>query len=83
MPPLPHVVVYLWRIFRRLSNRRGGTGAGPAPISWEAIRAFQHLTGTALAPWEVEIIEELDAIYLSEMAKSLNASSQPEPSAPS
>lgn len=57
----------------RLSTRRGGTGYGPAPISWSDIAAFQRVAGVRLAPWEVEIIEMIDAIFLAQVDKNFSA----------
>ena len=47
----------------RLSNRRGG-GLGASPISWADIDGYSRLTGCNLTPWEVEVIEELDSVFL-------------------
>ena len=67
-PPLPKAVAYLWRIFMRLSNRRGG-GFGAAPITWADIDGFSRLTHCTLTPWEVEVIEELDGVFLANESK--------------
>jgi hypothetical protein len=37
---------------------------GPAPIEWPDIDAFVRRAGVSLAPWEIELIEQLDDIYL-------------------
>lgn len=41
-----------------------GGFAGPNPIGWQDIDAFTRCSGFRLAPWEVELIEALDDIYL-------------------
>jgi hypothetical protein len=64
VPPLPPSLTYLWNIFLRLSARRGSTGFGPALIAWSEMEAFQRLTGFHLKPWEVEIIEMLDVLFI-------------------
>jgi hypothetical protein len=46
-------------------RRRAAVGfAGPQPIGWHEIDAFLRRSGTFLAPWEIEIIERIDDIYL-------------------
>lgn len=42
--------------------------SGPSPISWEGIAAFLDRSGACLAPWEIEIIERIDDIYLRPVA---------------
>lgn len=63
-PPLPEALAYLWRIYRRLRRRKSGAGFGPAAIEWLDLDAFTRLTGMPLAPWEIEVIEELDDLFL-------------------
>jgi len=38
--------------------------AGPQPIGWQDIDAFMRRAGLTFAPWEVDLIERLDDIYL-------------------
>jgi hypothetical protein len=64
-PPFPAELAYLWKIFCRLSNRRSSNGFGPAPIGWSDIDAFCRLSQTKLQPWEIEIIEDLDRLWLA------------------
>ncbi len=66
MPEFPEALSYLWEIFIRLANRRQSNGFGPERLGWAEIDAFCRLTRTRLAPWEVEIIERLDDLYLVE-----------------
>jgi hypothetical protein len=64
-PPFPKELAYIWKIFVRLSTRRGSNGFGGLPIGWSDIDAFCRLSQTKLHPWEIEIIEDLDALYLA------------------
>lgn len=64
-PRFPTELAYLWKIFGRLSNRRGGSGFGPLPIGWSDISAFVALSRVKLEPWEIEIIEDLDSEFLA------------------
>lgn len=62
--PFPEELVYLWRIYNRLRRRQGSSGWGPLPVSWSAIDAFVRHSKFNLVPWEVEIIEMLDDVYM-------------------
>lgn len=70
VPPAPLALTYLWRTFSRLSSRRGSSGFGPSPIGWADIDAFVRLTQFALKPWEVEVIETLDTLFMAAFAKA-------------
>lgn len=69
MPELPPAVAYLWRAFTRIRRRRGGNGFSASPIEWGDIDAFMRLSGVRLAPWEVEVIEDLDDAWLAEISR--------------
>jgi hypothetical protein len=70
-PPFPRALSYLWRTFQRLRNRRTSSGFGVNPITWVDLGEFTRLTGTRLAPWEIEVIEELDILDRNEIAKAM------------
>lgn len=61
---------YLWRTFNRIRRRKGGSGFGASPIEWPDIDAFIRNSKFNLAPWEIEIIEMLDDLYMAQQAKS-------------
>ena len=65
LPEFPKALAYLWRAYLRLRRRAPGGFSGPQPVSWLEIDAFARRSGLALAPWEIELIEALDNIYLS------------------
>ncbi|AKR57123.1 hypothetical protein XM25_15235 [Devosia sp. H5989] len=69
VPPFPLALTYLWQAYGRL-RRRCSTGLGLSPITLGEIDAFVRLTGSRLAPWEVETIERLDEAWLEANAKS-------------
>lgn len=69
MPPLPMALAYLWQTYRRL-RRRKSSGFGPGPIEWPDIDAFLRLSGVSLAPWEIEVIEEIDDVFLRSVAEA-------------
>lgn len=60
---------YLWRAFNRLRRRKGGNGFAALPIEWPDIDAFVRNTRFDLAPWEIEIIEDLDDLFLTDHTK--------------
>lgn len=65
MPPFPMALAYLWNAYWRMRRRKGAGMSGHAPIEWPDIDAFVRLGGERLAPWEVEIIEQLDDAFLA------------------
>jgi hypothetical protein len=60
----PSCILYLWEYFCELSGGRQMSEAGPGPISYREIKAWSDMTGNALAPWEVETVKRIDAVYL-------------------
>ena len=70
VPPIPEAVSYLWNTFLRIRSRIGADAMGnPRPIAWADLDAFNRLSGLRLRPWEIDIIEQLDAVYLEAKAK--------------
>lgn len=63
MPPFPRPLGYLWRAYLRLRRRTPAGFNGPQPVEWPAIEAFARLFD--FAPWEIELLEALDDIYLA------------------
>lgn len=68
--PVPAELRYLLGGYWRIRRRKGGNGFGPSPIEWPDIDAFLRHSRVNLAPWEVEIIEELDDCFMSEQGKA-------------
>jgi len=64
LPPFPLEIAYIWSAFWRLRRRTAGGFGGLEPITWDAIAAFSRYSGLRLEPWEVQIIEDVDDIYL-------------------
>jgi hypothetical protein len=75
-PPLPKAVGHIWGAFLRLSAHRQSAGFGPGPITWPDLDAFCRMTRTRLVPWEVEMIEDLDSLWLAEKAREIKARSE-------
>ena len=63
MPPFPVAMAYLWKAYMRLRRRKSMGFNGLNKIEWPDIDAFMRASRFPLAPWEIEIIEDLDDIY--------------------
>ena len=63
-PPFPLSLDYLWSIFLRLRRRKGSNGFAVSPIEYADIAAFCRLSHMRLSPWDTEIIEMLDNLFL-------------------
>ena len=66
----PRGLLYLWAAYNRLRRRQGSSGYGPLPLGWPEIDAFLRRSKLNLAPWEIEVIEELDDLYMMVHASS-------------
>lgn len=75
--PLPPAARPIWMTFCRLSARRSSGGFGPAPLGWTDLHAYQRMTGATLSPWEIEMIEMLDGMYLEAAAKNVTPPDEP------
>jgi hypothetical protein len=63
-PPFPVALRYLWDVYHRIRGRKAPGFNGPSPIEWPDMDAFCRLSGARLAPWEIELIETIDDIFL-------------------
>lgn len=75
-PPFPKALNYVWRAYLRMRRRAPSGFAGPNPISWRDIDAFCRRSGLGLAPWEIELIEAIDDIYLKPARQVVPAKGQ-------
>lgn len=67
-PPFPIALNFVWRAWVRLRRRKSGGFSGPNPIEWPDIDAFVRRTGTRLDPADIEMIEQIDDLFLSASA---------------
>tara|TARA_R110000772_G_scaffold118949_1_gene224855 strand:- start:2227 stop:2421 length:195 start_codon:yes stop_codon:yes gene_type:complete len=58
------LISHVWSAFIVLSSSRGSGFSGPAPITFEQIKAWKELTETSIEPWEIEAIKRVDLEYL-------------------
>lgn len=70
MPPFPRSMSDIWQAYHRLRRRKAASDMGaPKPIEWPDIDAFVRQSGARLTPWQIEVIEDLDDIYLQPTSK--------------
>jgi hypothetical protein len=48
-----------------LRRRKAASGFGIPALEWPDIDAFLRNSGISLSPWELEIVEALDDVFLS------------------
>lgn len=53
-----------------MRRRKAGGFNGPNPIEWPDIDAFMRNTRTRLDPHDIEMIEQLDDLFLASSAKA-------------
>jgi len=58
------LLAHVWSAFISLSSSRGSGFNGPAPITFEQIKAWKELTEASIEPWEIEAIKRVDLEYL-------------------
>jgi hypothetical protein len=62
--------LHLWHIYSKIRRRKGSNGFGPSPIEGPDIESFQRRHFISLAPWEQEIIEMIDDLFMAEQSKA-------------
>lgn len=67
-PDLPHEIAYIWEWFKKLSRKRQ-SGMGPLPISSEEVLAWCARQRVNFEPYEHDILDRLDDLYLSHQYK--------------
>lgn len=67
-PPLPHALAWVWSDFTALAARRQ-VNMTAQPITHQELAAYQAVTGNRLPPWAVDIMFQLDDLWLSTVAE--------------
>lgn len=75
-PPFPIEISHVWSAWTRLRNRKAGGFAGPAPLEWPDIDAFCRRAQPGLTSVDIELIEELDDVYLASFSAGPSQSEQ-------
>jgi len=55
-------------MFSRLNATRTSSGFGANPITYLEIESMSRLTGTPVAPWQVDLLRVMDSAFLSAVA---------------
>ena len=71
-PVMPDIARHLWDYFLELHRGRTYGASGPNPLSYEGIQAWCNLSGVALYSYEVDVIKELDSMWVRIMNEGGN-----------
>lgn len=63
-PPLPDLARHLWDTFLELHRGRTYGMSGANPLTHMDIFGWCNLTGVRLSLWELEIVHDLDALWI-------------------
>jgi len=62
-PPFPMSLFYIWDAYWRLRSRKANA-FDLSPIEWPDISAFVLCSGVRLRPWEIDLLCDVDDIFL-------------------
>lgn len=68
-PDMPPFLEYLWSWWLRLTRRRG-CGFAPEPLNHSQLADFFRLIGIDPQPWEIDLLERIDDLYLEAYGRS-------------
>jgi hypothetical protein len=63
-PEIPFYIEHVWAWFWQISKGRTSGMSGPNSLTWQDIKAWKDLLQIQIRPVEVEIIYEIDQVYL-------------------
>jgi len=64
IPEIPFYIEHIWAWFWQINKGRTSGMSGPNSLSWNDIKAWQELLQIQIRPIEVEILYEIDQVYL-------------------
>lgn len=67
-PECPTGVAQLWADFLELHTSRSSNGFSVSRITWRDIGDWQNVRGVVLSPWDIDRINALDNMWLTEFA---------------
>ena len=70
-PTLPHELEYLWTLFCELTRGRQ-CGMAVGPLSSVEILAWQTRYRVEFDPWEHDLIDRIDALYVTQHNKKVD-----------
>lgn len=68
-PEIPFYLEHIWGWFWQIHRGRTYGMSGPNPLTWPDIQSWTNLLQTTIRPIEVEILKEIDNVYLEYVAK--------------
>lgn len=68
----PYEFFHIWIAFQALSATRSSNGFGPNPITYNEIMSYMCCMGDDLSSDDIEILKQVDLIYLSKISKKLS-----------
>lgn len=68
-PPPPAGTEHVWAVFQDLQGSRRASFGGMLPIPISEIDAWSRLMCVPLSPWEVRVIQGIDAVWLDVHSK--------------
>lgn len=66
--PYPYEIGYLWDWFNQMCRMRASNGMGVSHLSVEIV-TWQALSQMTLTPFELDVIWQLDAMYVAHHSK--------------
>lgn len=66
---LPPALEFIWDWFLKLSQTRSYNMGGPNPITYTEIESFKRLFQLNITDWQIDLITDLDMVYLKVNAK--------------
>lgn len=67
---------HVWGWFLRLSARRTAGGFSANPVTWTDVAAWSSLAGVRPTAWELDMLDEAEAVYMRSMSARAKASAQ-------
>lgn len=67
-PEIPFYLEHIWGWFWQIHKGRTYGMSGPNPLTWENIKSWRDLLEIQIRPIEIEIIYEIDSVYLKYIA---------------
>lgn len=68
-PEIPFYLEHIWQWFWQIHRGRTYGMSGPNPLTWTDIESWSNILQTEVRPIEVEIIKEIDSVYLEYTAE--------------
>ena len=64
IPDIPFYIEHVWKWFWQIRKGLPPSMSGATPLTWEGIKAWRELLQIQIRPIEIEILYEIDQVYL-------------------